>query len=304
MSSTNTYSDIKPCRLMVKQHAITKLKYFCKTNTKNYLKYCGSGVGWTEHLKEHGKQHVITLWVSKIFTNREEISKFAIQFSIENQIVESDQWANRIIETGIGGGGKRNTKQYFNIITNQYELLLPHEVLLHHIKLKDSKKQIQAKEKNTDFKFFVDKNGKQFRSKEQLNELKYKNTRINFGKNGNYFSNNIKMINLFTKELKFFEKSNIPEYHVLHNSKYIFCIRTPDGLKMSHSQEKLKLHFGTKGLKELIDNDIIHIRTKNKWLKSNFLGKKVSDIGFKYYSISEITKDLLETLIKEGYKWV
>jgi hypothetical protein len=95
---------IYPTVLYIKQHSITKLKYFGKTTSKNPLKYKGSGVDWRLHLKEYGSEHIITLWVSEPFTDSIVISEFALAFSKDNNIVESDLWANIIPENGLDGG--------------------------------------------------------------------------------------------------------------------------------------------------------------------------------------------------------
>ena len=75
---------------------------------------------------------------------------------------------------------------------------------------------------------------------------------------------------------------------------------------MSYSEPILKTYFGTKGIKNLIDNNkIVNNKNKNVWLKENHLNKKISDIGgFKYYPISKITMELIHSLEKEGYLWV
>lgn len=128
--------------------------------------------------------------------------------------------------------------------------------------------------------------------------------RSNFGKKGNYFSTKIKMINLKTKKQIFIDKQKPLKYHVLYNSLNIFCINSPFGLKMSYSENILKKYLGTRGIKTLIDNKIIHNRTKNKWLKENYMNVNLSDIGFKYYPISEITIEIINELEHEGYEWV
>jgi hypothetical protein len=92
----------RPTWLYVKQHKITGLKYFGKTTRKNPLTYYGSGKYWKRHLFKHGK-HVDTIWY-KLFTDQEELSKFAMSFSTENRIVESSEWANCIPENGMDGG--------------------------------------------------------------------------------------------------------------------------------------------------------------------------------------------------------
>jgi hypothetical protein len=94
---------ILPTYLYIKQHSITGLKYFGKT-TKDPLKYNGSGVHWTRHIKQHGKEHIITTWVSEPYIDSIAISEFALSFSRDNNIVESKDWANIIPENGLDGG--------------------------------------------------------------------------------------------------------------------------------------------------------------------------------------------------------
>lgn len=87
--------------LMIKQHNLTGLRYFCKTIKKDPYKYLGSGVRWSKHLKKHGRD-VSTLWC-RLFDNAQELTEYAIRFSVDNNIVESCEWANLVIEDGITG---------------------------------------------------------------------------------------------------------------------------------------------------------------------------------------------------------
>lgn len=89
--------------LYVKQHTLTGLKYFGKTTSKNPFKYSGSGTRWRRHIKKHGKEYIITLEVWG-FDDQELCTEFALKFSEENNIVESDEWANFIPENGLNGG--------------------------------------------------------------------------------------------------------------------------------------------------------------------------------------------------------
>ena len=93
---------IPPTVLYIKQHSVTKLKYFGKT-TRDPYKYNGSGKHWIRHIKKHGKQHVVTIWVSEPFIDSIIISEFALSFSKDNNIVESELWANLINENGLDG---------------------------------------------------------------------------------------------------------------------------------------------------------------------------------------------------------
>lgn len=102
-------TDFRPTWLMIKQHKITGLKYFCKTSLYDPVTYLGSGTYWGRHLEEHGP-HVETLWY-QLFNDKEEIMNYALSFSRENNIVNAlDEngrkiWANLIPENGIDGGG-------------------------------------------------------------------------------------------------------------------------------------------------------------------------------------------------------
>lgn len=93
-----------PTRLQILQHRITKKKYFSKSikDDDSLEKYYGSGTYWLDHLKVHGEE-VDRLWVSDWYYD-ESITRFALRFSILNKIVESDEWANLILENGIDGG--------------------------------------------------------------------------------------------------------------------------------------------------------------------------------------------------------
>lgn len=88
--------------LYVKQHSVTGLKYFGKTINNPYS-YTGSGKYWLQHLKTHGYEAVETIqtWA---FTDIEECSNFALDFSNKNNIVESSEWANLIPEDAKTGG--------------------------------------------------------------------------------------------------------------------------------------------------------------------------------------------------------
>jgi hypothetical protein len=97
---------IPPTVLYIKQHSITGLKYFGKT-TRDVHEYNGSGVYWTDHIKKHGKEHIITIWISEPYTDEDDIVEFALAFSKDNNIVESKEWANIIPENGLDGGGNK-----------------------------------------------------------------------------------------------------------------------------------------------------------------------------------------------------
>jgi hypothetical protein len=84
-----------------KRHRITGLNYFGKTTIEPYV-YNGSGKYWKRHLNKHGVDiETINVWE---FTTQDECTKFALNFSIENNIVESTEWANLKLENGKDGG--------------------------------------------------------------------------------------------------------------------------------------------------------------------------------------------------------
>lgn len=93
----------KPTYLYIKTHKITGLKYFGKT-IKNPNTYLGSGIRWRAHLKKHGND-VFTeiLNNGQAYTNEEIFKEDAINFSIKFNIVNSEEWANLMIEQGAGG---------------------------------------------------------------------------------------------------------------------------------------------------------------------------------------------------------
>ena len=99
---------IKPTWLYIKQHTVTGLKYFGKT-TRNPEKYKGSGKRWINHLVVHGDT-VKTVW-SHLFTSKTELVEFALNFSKDNNIVESEEWANLIPENGLDGGSPKGTNK-------------------------------------------------------------------------------------------------------------------------------------------------------------------------------------------------
>lgn len=100
--------DFQPTFLYIKQHNITGLKYFGKTVELDPVKYKGSGKRWQHHLKKHGND-VSTIWYQR-FTDKDELKKFSLRFSEENNIVESKDWANLKPEDGLWGGGVKGIK--------------------------------------------------------------------------------------------------------------------------------------------------------------------------------------------------
>lgn len=87
--------------LYVKTNTKTGLKYFGKTIQSDYESYKGSGVYWITHNNKHGWDYTTELIAQ--FEDIEKAKEFAINFSKENNIVESNEWANLKIEDVEGG---------------------------------------------------------------------------------------------------------------------------------------------------------------------------------------------------------
>ena len=82
--------------IYIKTHRVTGLKYFGKTIEEDPYNYKGSGLYWKSHIKKHG--YNVETEIVGSFENLNEASEFAIKFSKENNIVESDEWANLMEE--------------------------------------------------------------------------------------------------------------------------------------------------------------------------------------------------------------
>lgn len=103
--------------LYIKQHAVTNKLYFGKTN-RNPEKYLGSGLHWMRHLEKHGKENVVTLWYH-LFEDQNECTEFALSFSKQMGIVESNQWLNMKPENGLDGGSVKGIRQSKETITKK-----------------------------------------------------------------------------------------------------------------------------------------------------------------------------------------
>lgn len=91
--------------LYKKTHNKTGLNYLGKTE-KDPFKYLGSGIDWKQHITEHGPD--ITTVVLKECQTKEELSTWGRYYSDLWNIVESNEWANRIPETGGSDAGENH----------------------------------------------------------------------------------------------------------------------------------------------------------------------------------------------------
>jgi hypothetical protein len=87
--------------LYVKTHNKTGMKYFGKTTREDPYSYNGSGKYWLKHLKKHGAD--ISTEIIASFEDEKECSKFALEYSIINDIANSEMWANLREENGLDG---------------------------------------------------------------------------------------------------------------------------------------------------------------------------------------------------------
>ena len=92
----------KPITLYINTHNITGLKYFGKTNRFHSIEllqnsYHGSGTKWLEHLEIFGDDISIDILGTYPYG---WVHIPAILFSIDNDIVKSERWANSKIENG------------------------------------------------------------------------------------------------------------------------------------------------------------------------------------------------------------
>jgi len=104
--------DFPPTALLVMQHNITGLKYFCKTSLLYRIySYKGSGIRWNNHLKVHGKD--ITVGVMGVYTDKQRCLEVAKKYSADNDIVNSNEWANLVEETGMKGASMKGERNPF-----------------------------------------------------------------------------------------------------------------------------------------------------------------------------------------------
>jgi hypothetical protein len=104
--------DFPPTALLVMQHNITGLKYFCKTSLLYRIySYKGSGTRWNNHLKVHGKD--ISVGMMGVYTDKQRCLEAAKKFSADNNIVNSDEWANLVEETGMKGASMKGERNPF-----------------------------------------------------------------------------------------------------------------------------------------------------------------------------------------------
>ena len=97
--------------IYVKTHNKTGLKYLGKTKQDPY-KYRGSGIKWRDHISKHG--YDVTTEIIYESSNDDDIKRMGIYYSNKFNVVESEEWANLMMEEGNGGVttlGMKHTKE-------------------------------------------------------------------------------------------------------------------------------------------------------------------------------------------------
>lgn len=80
------------------------LKYFGRT-TQDPFKYAGSGTYWMRHLNKYGNGMDTVIYGTYYLEKEKDLLKeTALRFSVDNNIVNSKEWANLEVENGLDGG--------------------------------------------------------------------------------------------------------------------------------------------------------------------------------------------------------
>lgn len=140
----------KPTYLYIKTHNKTGLKYFGKTTSKDPHQYTGSGKRWLNHIRKHG--YDVTTEIYGYYTNQKQCLHDAIEFSNQNNIVESPEWANLKIESLDGGWSKTSCVQG-GMITKQRKIGI--HGLSREENIRNSKKANQCARKTIQEKYGV-----------------------------------------------------------------------------------------------------------------------------------------------------
>lgn len=87
--------------LYLKTHNVTGLKYLGKTIATDPHKYRGSGKRWSNHIRKHG--YDVTTEILKECSNQEELKFWGLHYSNMWDIVNNEEFANIVVESGEGG---------------------------------------------------------------------------------------------------------------------------------------------------------------------------------------------------------
>lgn len=110
--------------LYVKTHTKTGLKYFGYTKADNPYQYKGSGLYWRNHCRKHGN-HISTKVIGKFSDKEKEAARsFALEFSIQHNIVKSNDWANLKLEVLDGGFDHINNEKVKHLFVEKTRVTL------------------------------------------------------------------------------------------------------------------------------------------------------------------------------------
>lgn len=259
----NIYTQIKPTYLYIKKHSITGVKYFGKTISKDPYKYQGSGIHWQRHIKKHGKEHIVTLWVSDLYYDT-SIIEHALQFSYENNITKSKDWANQKPENGLDGNPPTVTTHNKGKIACYNPITLKTLFVFSENKIPEGFIQGSVKSKQKLYYNPTTLNSKYF----------FKNMQPNGWLAGSPKSKSWRYKNIETNEI-FTSKDN--DLHITSNENLILYPSTKDK-KYYYNPETLevKLFYENEAPIGWINkniNQLGHTKTKNRKWYNNGLGK-------------------------------
>jgi hypothetical protein len=111
--------------LYVKTHRKTGLKYLGKTTSLDPHAYKGSGGIWKKHLKEHGIE--FDTEIIRECQTKQELSQWGRYYSKLWNVVESQDWANQIPESGGGSCSPESAKKISATLTGRKKSLRTEE---------------------------------------------------------------------------------------------------------------------------------------------------------------------------------
>lgn len=139
--------EFKPTFLYIKTHLDTGLKYFGKTTLQDPHKYKGSGKKWRNHIRKHG--YNVSTEIIGYYANEEECRLAALIFSQENNIVESNEWANLAVENGTDGGLRANSGNNFKILNSIPKTIVQRNHISSALSGRNQSVESNAKRKST-----------------------------------------------------------------------------------------------------------------------------------------------------------
>lgn len=105
--------------LMIKTIDQTGMNYLCKCiDNKDHISYKGSGVYWRRILNKHSNYTISTKILGHYDTAKELVEQGSY-YSELYDVVENENWANCMPETGDGGDTLRGRKKYYNPDTDE-----------------------------------------------------------------------------------------------------------------------------------------------------------------------------------------